>query len=160
MVWFLLTFGSYLLRGVFSYAYLPIMTFPVVVVISCFFDNLIAKNKHFGISALGFYIFLSILYLFRSDFAYENNKKFQLHYLNNVIEFIKKDAQGTDLEMIYAGNERGFISSGNNFEYLLEIQGVEQKKGAPLKYFIFDEDIRYDFVSTADFPYYKVGVNK
>lgn len=162
IVWLFASLISFSLRGIFSYAFLPTIAFPVVVIVSFAFSYLIKKWKVLGIAAISIYLSANTYFLFKNDFSYQGRLGNRVFVVKNVSEHIVVSSGSKSVELNYIGPGDHFASGDNHFHYYLWLLGKEPDRNAELVYYIYTEDVElnYSFKDIKDFGYYKVGVKQ
>lgn len=155
-VWSVLGSVSFLIRGIYSGAYIPLLFFPLIVILSLFFDWVIKKKKKVGVGLLTLMILGNVYYLMKN---FNKVKKITLSDRIRVADYIVKNSQDQDYELIYRGTGYVFPLGDSHWRYLLWWRGKEPKAKEEFKLAIFEYPHKPvgNFEIIKDFGYIKVG---
>jgi hypothetical protein len=158
-LWIFIAVFGFIVRGIVSEAYVPLLFFPWVIVAALFIEEIIKRTK------LG-WIFLIAFASINASFVIRNNyfmpQVYGLPYSERkeAAEFIINDAEGSPYDLVYVGPSNEFIAGDNNYRYLLWWKGNEPLAGADLMYAVFDpkDSFRGKFERVKVFKNIIVGV--
>lgn len=160
IVWFLIGVSSFFVRGSFSEAYIPLLYFPVTLVIATLLNDLITWKKVFVPIVVIYFVALFIYDL--QALSIDRNP---IPYVKKlaVADYIVSDAKGRDFKLRYFGAQYMFEAGDNHYQYLLWWKGNEPKQTALLEYTIVEypyNDDQFNFVKKKDFGNVTVGVSE
>jgi hypothetical protein len=161
--WLIISVLGFTLRGIFSEAYMPLLFFPVIVIVSSFFAYLINKYARVGWFMLGLVVIANIIYLPKYTFSFSTKEKNTLRQELQVVDYILSDAGGRDYAVVYRGPGYEYLSGDNHFKYLFWWKGRELKNArSNLKYWIYTQDKsqNLEFDKISNMGYFSVGVKE
>lgn len=139
-IWSVISYFSFIVRGIFSGAYMPFLYLPTIVVLAFFFESIFKKTRVIGFFALATIIVLNVKYLLDNNFMAGIKKTTTLQNKIDVATYIKEDSGENEYSLTYVGPGMMYPSSGNNYEYLMWWLGNAPKKQSNITYFVYDEN--------------------
>lgn len=134
ILWFLVTYSSFLARGIFSDAYMPFTFIPTLLILSVIIILIFKKRKFLGCSILFSVVAINTVFVIDSNFMMGKRNRNTLKHKIAVSNYVINDSEGENYELIYAGVGDMYESGGDNYEYLLWWLGKEPMKGANTSY--------------------------
>jgi len=118
LVWGVLGIFSFVVRGVISEAYLPLVFLPISIIIGNFFDKYSKKSSIFSVIFI-FIVFFNSYYLVRTNYlipeVYGPSLDKKLEVVGELLEL----ANGNLYSLSYIGPGDIYESGGMQYEYLL-----------------------------------------
>jgi len=160
-VWLFFTLISFVIRGSFSEAYMPLIYFPLVYFTSHSIYFLLRKLKLLGVMLLGLIITVNIYAVYGS---YQKQLDSGLNYQDKLLtsSYIIKQAKGSKFRLEYLGSGYQFHSGDAHYRYLLWWLGSEPQVKADLTYGVFEHpfEIPDNFMEINRIGKIRVGVKK
>jgi GT2 family glycosyltransferase len=137
-VWAVMGAGAFYVKGNFADAYLPLIYFPFIFLVSIFFDIIIRNLGRVGWILFGLIIFFNLV---RYRVTINNPALFDsgLARQEQVARFIVEKGSGEDFNFVYLGPGVQYESGGANWEYLLWVNGAKMSKDAKQEYAIIQK---------------------
>ena len=140
-IWLILGFSGFLFKGHLSDAYMPIMFFPGMLVVSWGLLKIIKIMGKLGwLIALALF-FLNIYYLLQTDFLLDKGASLMIEQIK-VSDYIIESIDEKDYELLYLGPGYQFHTAGDNFEYILWWKGNPPKRNVETSFLIYTDEFK------------------
>jgi hypothetical protein len=161
LIWFFGAFFGFLLRGIYSEAYIPLLYFPTIIIFAFFLDWVIQKSGRAGWLFILVYVSLNSVFLVQ-HYTSSNLNRLTFSERLEVVDFIINNAQGKDYKLTYFGPGYMFHSGDNHWRYLLWWKGNEPEKDAERSFSIIEKpySLSKEFNRLKDFGNVKVGIEE
>ena len=159
-LWLTFALSGFILRGIVSEAYTPLLFFPLILVISLSFRWMLKKAGTIAWVLIIAVSMVNSVYLIQRNYLLPEVYGLPYSEREEAAEFIINDAKGSPYDLVYAGPRNEFIAADNNYRYLLWWKGNEPLAGADLMYAVFDpkDSFRGKFERVKVFKNIIVGV--
>lgn len=123
IIWSLTGVLSFIIRGIYSEAYIPLIYFPILVIFGIFFDKLINKSKYLGASVFSVILIINIFSVIK---RINSGEMISSGYRNRLesAKIILEESRGRPVSFVYTGPSAQFQSGDNHWKYLLWWEGV------------------------------------
>ncbi len=137
-LWLTFALSGFILRGIVSEAYTPLLFFPLILVISLLFRWMLKKAGTIAWVLIIAVSMVNSVYLIQRNYLLPEVYGLPYSEREEAAEFIVNDAKGSPYDLVYVGPRNEFIAADNNYRYLLWWKGNEPQVGADLMYAVFD----------------------
>lgn len=132
-VWLVIGLLSFLVRGTFSEAYIPLLYFPVLVSFALLLSEITERRVYIGvflIILLSTFHITSLLGRFTETIPFSDRIA--------TVDFIIQDANGSDFSLHYFGPQYMYAAGDDNWQYLLWWRGNEPKVNIRKSYTLYE----------------------
>lgn len=160
-LWLTFALSGFILRGIVSEAYTPLLFFPLVVILSLSFRWLLAKTSIYFWLIIITIVSVNSIYLIQTNYLLPSVYGLPYSERLKISDSIIENADGREYKFIYQGPGDNFAASDDNYQYLLWWMGNKPVKSSPLSYTLFEpaDKLTGNFDEVIDFGHTKVGTN-
>lgn len=161
-LWSVVALSAFLIRGTVSEAYMPLLFFPIIIIIAVFFESLIKRTNFAGWIPIAALVSINVVHTLKSEFFVPSVYGLTFAQRIEIVDYIIKDTHDDDYQFIYRGPGHFFEAGDNHYQYLLWWKGKPPNDKASLSYTLFERKSKLSgkFDEVIDFGYATIGVNK